>query len=46
MSKSGEVVAAEQKCQDCKYHKNRPSKCKIYGFVGRKETGCNDWRKA
>lgn len=49
MSKSGEVKHVndpmEGRCQDCKFHKNNPSKCAFYGFVSRKSVGCPDWRR-
>jgi hypothetical protein len=37
--------AQEGRCQDCKIHRNKPSRCPFYGYVGRKQTGCIDFRK-
>lgn len=45
-SKAKVVVDTAGRCQDCKYHKNNPSKCPFYGYVGRKEQGCNDFRQS
>lgn len=33
-------------CQDCKYHKNNPSRCQVEGFVGRKAPACADFKMA
>ncbi len=33
-------------CQDCKGHKNKPSRCITYKkYVGRKEKICDDFKK-
>jgi len=36
----------EDTCQDCKGHKNKPSRCIIHDkFVGRKEKICDKFKK-
>lgn len=35
----------KDKCQDCKYHTNRPSYCNnLMQFIGRKQT-CTDFKR-
>ena len=43
---STQKVEREPTCQDCKSHKNKPSRCKTNDvYVGRKQKPCDEFKR-